>query len=499
MSRKPLRPLALSAAMLLTSALAAQSSIDAIHYKLELELLFNTRSIVGTQTATFASLVNGLKTLELDLDSSLTVNAVKDTSNNPLSYTRPTDKIVITLPKTYNVNEQFTVVVDYSGTPVKSSWGGGMVFTTSGGSPVCWTLSEPWDARMWWPGKDELDDKSTFEMWITHPDTMLAASNGLLQGIDTLSGNRHRSRWETKYPTIPYLISIAVGNYRKRVDTYTHMGANMPVEFYVYPASWTSWQSGMNAIVPMLTAFSDKFGQYPFVNEKYGLAQFTWGGGMEHQTITSQYSAAEWLSAHELGHQWWGDMITCGTWHDIWLNEGFATFCEALWEELKPGGSMALYHSYMAGRKPYRVDGTVYVYNPVSTSQIFSSTNVYRKGGWVVHMLRHTLGEKLFWQALADYRKAFTGKSATTADFVASVSQTVGRDMSWFFGPVGDEEPARPPTTTPGRRCRAVANTSCSCSSTSRRATPTAPSFTMPVDVRVTTEQRHGDARRLER
>lgn len=423
----------LLAGLLAPSLLQAQQSTDALHYKLEIELLFATSSIQGTQTATLKSLVSGLRTLELDLHSGLTVTKVTDDQSNPLSFSRPTDKIVIQLARAYAANEQFTVVVDYGGTPPASSSWGGMVFTTHQGSPICWTLSQPWDAKLWWPGKDQLGDKSTFEMWVTHPDTMSAASNGKLMGVDTLSGNRQRTRWSETYPIVPYLVSLAVTNYRRRTDTYSHMGASMPVEFYVFPESWNSWQSGMNALVPMLKAFSNVFGQYPFVKEKYGLAQFTWGGGMEHQTITSQYNADEWLSAHELGHQWWGDAITCATWHDIWLNEGFATFCEALWEELKPGGSMSAYHSYMNGRKPYRVDGTVYVYNPTNVNTIFSSTNVYRKGGWVVHMLRRTLGETLFWQALRDYRTKYEGDSATTADFQASVEKTVGRDMKWFF------------------------------------------------------------------
>ena len=415
-----------------TSALRTQAPVDAIHYKLEIELLFTTKSIQGTQHATFKSLQNGLTTVDLDLYRTYAVPSVKIGTTN-LSFTRPTDLIRITLDRTYNLNEQFTIDITYSGTPPTSSGFGGMVFTTHSGSPMCWTLSEPWDAKLWWPGRDTLGDKSTFEMWITHPDTMLAASNGLLQGTDTLSGNRLRSRWKENYPIVPYLASLAVTNFKKRVDTYTGMGANMPVEFYVFPEYWNSWQNSMNAIVPMIDAFSKAFGQFPFVKEKYGIAQFTWGGGMEHQTITSQSSVSEWLSAHELGHSWWGDAITCKTWHDIWLNEGFATFCEGLWAERKPGGSMAAYHSTMRGNKPRRVDGTVYVYNPTSVNTIFSSTNVYNKGGWVVHMLRGALGETMFWQVLADYRKAFEGGSADTKDFEASLSKTVGKDMSWFI------------------------------------------------------------------
>ncbi len=432
MSTRPLLR-ALLACTVLAAAISAQTSIDAIHYKLELEILFNSKTIAGTQTASFKSLKQGLKTLELDLHSNLKVLKVSDDKLNPLSFTRPKDKILISLGKAMALNEQFTVVVKYAGKPGRSSSFGGFSFSSHRGYPLAWTLSEPWDAKLWWPGKDQLGDKATFEMHIIHPDTMSAASNGKLMGIDKLPGKRLRTRWSTSYPMIPYLASLAVTNYKRRTDYYKHMGANMPVEFFVFPESFNSWKRGMDAIVPMLTAFSNAFGQYPFVKEKYGLAQFNWGGGMEHQTISSQYSASEWLSAHELGHQWWGDAITCATWHDIWLNEGFATFCEALWQERKPGGSMAAYHSYMRRRKPYRVDGTVYVYRPTSVSQIFSSTNVYRKGGWAVHMLRHVLGEKLFWQALRDYRKTYEGKSATTAQFQKSVEKSAGRDMGWFF------------------------------------------------------------------
>ncbi len=414
------------------SYVAAQAPVDAIHYKLEIELLFSTKSIQGTQHATFKALTSGLKTLDLDLNSGLKVTSVK-LGTKTLKFTRPTNIIRVTLDRSYNKNEQFTLDIAYGGRPPRSSSFGGMVFTSHSGSAMCWTLSEPWDARLWWPGRDTLGDKSTFEMWITHPNSMTAASNGILQGIDKLSNNRLRTRWKTNYPMIPYLASLAVTNYRKRIDTYKYLGANMPVEFYVFPEYWNSWKNGMNAIVPMLEAFSKVFGQYPFVKEKYGIAQFTWGGGMEHQTITSQSSVAEWLSAHELGHSWWGDAITCKTWHDIWLNEGFATFSEAVWAEKKPGGSMASYLSYMRRRKPYRVSGTVYVYNPNSVGSIFSSTNVYRKGGWVVHMLRGVLGDKLFWKVLADYRKAYEGSSANTMDFQNSLSKTVGKDMSWFI------------------------------------------------------------------
>jgi len=423
---------ALAGLLSFPSRAVAQATVDAQHYRLEIEVHFDTKTISGTNTATFKSLVDKLTVLDLDLTSSLKVSAVT-MGAKPVSFTRPTDKIRITLDRAYAKNEVFTVAVTYSGTPPRSTSFGGFVFTSHSGAQMAWTLSEPWDAKTWWPGLDVLGDKSTFEIWITHPAGMTAASNGTLQGIDTLSGNRVRARWKVSYPIVPYLVSLAVTNYQKRVDTYTHLGAKMPVEFYVFPENFNSWTSGMNRVVPMLSGFSDVYGQYPFVKEKYGIAQFTWGGGMEHQTITSQSSIAEWLTAHEMSHQWWGDAVTCATWHDIWLNEGFATFSEAIWEEVKPGGSMARYHNRIRQRRPSRVSGTVYVTNTKSSGSVFSSNYVYNKGAWVLHQLRHVLGDKLFFQCLADYRSTYEGGSATTDDLRRSCEKTTGRDLEWFF------------------------------------------------------------------
>lgn len=427
-----MRFLSCAGSVLLASGLAAQSP-DAIHYKLELELLFASGTIQGSNTATFASQSPGLSTLSLDLDSALAVSAV-EMNGAPVAFTRPADRIDIALDQPYGPGQLFTVKVSYGGTPPAPSGFGGLRFvTTSGGRPAAWTLSEPWDARTWWPGKDQLGDKATFELWITHPATMQCASNGLLEGTDALSGNRTRSRWRTYYPMTAYLASFVVTEFSRRTDLYTGFGASMPVEFFVFPESFASWGTGMDRVVPMLHAFSTAYGQYPFVNEKYGVAQFTWSGGMEHQTISSQSSISESLTAHELAHQWWGDMITCATWSDIWLNEGFATFSEALWYERKAGGTLANYLSAMVSRKPSTTQGTVYVYNPTSTANIFNSTNVYRKGAWVLHMLRGVLGDGPFFQALLDYRAAYEGGSATTAGFRAVVEQSSGRELGWFF------------------------------------------------------------------
>jgi len=211
----------------------------------------------------------------------------------------------------------------------------------------------------------------------------------------------------------------------------------MPVEFNVYPASDTAGNRAILDLLPsMLAAYQPIYGLYPWVNEKYGVYQFPFSGGMEHQTNTGQGVFDEYVTAHELGHQWWGDNVTCRTWNDIWLNEGFATYTEALWSERKPGsaGLPALF-SAMASRKPNNsaIGGTVYCDDVTNLNRIFDGNLTYNKGAWVLHMVRKVLGDATFFNCLAVYRATFERGAATTDDFIAVCESVSGRDLHWFF------------------------------------------------------------------
>ncbi len=414
---------------------AQSSAFDVLHYKLDIKVDPSTRTLSGTNTMTAKSLVSSLKTVYLDLLSNMTVSSVK-MGGKAVAFSRPTNRIRITLDKTYNKGQTFTLTVAYRGTPRNSGWGS-FGFNYHHGQPIVWSLSEPWFAKNWWPCKDQLGDKSTAEIWLTVPSTLYGVSNGKLMGVDTVGTGWKRFRWQVHYPIIPYLVSLAVSNYRVRTDTFTWKGKKMPLNFYVYPEEWNYVQSYLNRFPEIMRAFCGAYGEYPWMTgviEKAGIARFPWGGGMEHQTVASQSGYSTWLSAHELSHQWWGDMVTCKTWGDIWLNEGFATFSEALWQERRPGGSMAAYHSYMNHRnRPRTLSGTVYCYNSSSMSAIFSGTNSYDKGSWVLHQLRGVLGDALFFKCLAEYRKTFFGDSATTEDFRNVCERVTGRGLKWFF------------------------------------------------------------------
>ncbi|MBP7937433.1 MAG: Ig-like domain-containing protein [Phycisphaerae bacterium] len=415
-----------------------QTDTDITHVFLDLELKPTQYQLIGTATLTVTSQSDGLSEFTLDLRSGMTVDVVS-LNGTVASFTRPADQILIALDRPYASGEQFQVAVTYHGTPDTDGFGAfGFDSHGSPSTPVVWTLSEPYYASTWWPCKEahvNIDDKFTLDMWVTVPSNLTVASNGLLQGTDTLDGSRKRYRWHEGYPINVYLVSMTATNYTTWTQTYSYEGGSMPIILYAYPESAASVQSQTASVYQMVAVFSSAYGQYPFVNEKYGICQFPWGGGMEHQTITSQGAFAEWLNAHELSHQWWGDAVTCKTWYDIWLNEGLATFSEALWFERKSGGSFAAYKNRMNERRPSSSSwgGTVYCYDISSVGNIFNTNLSYNKGAWVVHMLRHVVGDAAFFDGLAAYRAAYEGGSATTEDFRAVFEKVSGKELGWFF------------------------------------------------------------------
>ncbi|MCP4594351.1 MAG: M1 family metallopeptidase [bacterium] len=429
----------------------ADADTDVIHYLLELEVIpeYSGQTVTdvraeGVCTISAESAAPGLSLFTIDLRDNLTVNSV---SGNVSSWTRVGHTIEVTLDDTYDSGEAFTVVVNYEGYPDSAGFGAFRWWTRSGNLVVA-TLSEPFYAHYWWPCKDALDDKSTMEMRVVVPDSMVVVSNGLEIGTEVVAGGRLRYLWHETYAMIPYLASLAITDYQ-RYDlqyTYDSRGARgtMPVVCYLYPDHWDAgagqplpdYKIGCDELPIMLQTLTGRYGDYPFLQEKYGVVET--GGGlsasMEHQTISSMSAVANYsdIMLHELAHQWWGDEITCETWNDIWLNEGFASYSESVYREFKPGGGASSYWSRQNYRRPSNPDAQVYRTSTSSVGAIFSGNDVYRKGSWVLHMLRHTLGSDAFFAALADYRAAFQHDSATTAEFVGAISASFGHDLTWF-------------------------------------------------------------------
>jgi len=427
----------------------AMDETDVLHNDLTIEITdintsANSCTITGQNRMTIMSTSPSLTTFTFRLRSQFTVTSALINDTIPVNVsTLSTTTRSVTLDRTYGMNEVFTLTIAYTGTTVSAAFGS-IEVRNHAGSPSVFTLSEPYYAYTWWPVKDgdvgvpgDNSDKATLNITVTAPNDYSVAANGLLQKTVSLSGNRRQSYWSSNYPIATYLVSFAATNYNSWTKGYVHSGRTMPVEFFIFPENDTPTNRSMwERVIDMMATFRPLFGEYPFVDEKYGLYNFSFGGGMEHQTMTGQSGFSENLTSHELAHQWWGDALTCKTWSDIWLNEGFATYAECLWEEFKTGTSVpSAYFNAILSRKPGNGGGSVYV-PPAETNnpyRIFSTNLSYYKGAWVLHMLRHLVGDSTFFQILLDYRAAFEGSAPTTDDFTASASATYGQDLTWFI------------------------------------------------------------------
>lgn len=311
---------------------------------------------------------------------------------------------------------------------------------------IGYTMSEPLDARLWMPCFDDPSDKATCGINVRVPAGYLAASNGLLTGVEE-SDSISVFHWKEDSPIATYLMCITASKFSTFSDYYhkvTNPAESLEVKYYMWQADSAGSQynavRAFSKVTEMMRVFSLKFGEFPF--EKYGMAavypfQF---GGMEHQTMTTVHLA--WLGsaaypgyendiAHELAHQWWGDMVTCGTFKDIWLNESFATYAEALWQEGEYGPSA--YNQTMNSFEFFDPSWQSAIYDPEGQGEPLFGSAEYEKGAWVLHMLRSILGDSLFVHTLQNYRFAYFFNSATTAQFSSVVSSTAGSDYSWFF------------------------------------------------------------------
>ncbi len=391
--------------------------------------------IAGKVTSTFTALSN-MTTVTFDLAKSLNVSSVKR-NNQPLTYTQNTsNELVIDLGTSVSAGTSATVEIIYAGNAPQ----GQEAFTrdTHNGTPIIYTLSEPFGSSDWWPCKQDLTDKvDSIDVYITAPTQFISVSNGLEIG-QTINGNSRTTHFKHNYPIPAYLIAIAVTDYIILEEEAGTAPNTFPIINYIYPESLNFVESQLEATLPIMNLYESLFQTYPYATEKYGHAQFGWGGGMEHTTVSFMGGFSRGLIAHELAHQWFGDKVTCGTWQDIWLSEGFAVYLSGLVIEDQDGESA--YRSYKQSEIDYITyypSGAVYL-TPVeaqNSDRIFSSRLTYSKGGMVVNMLRLKLGTEAFLIGLNNYLNdpALAYKTALTPQLQAHLEAASGMDLTEFF------------------------------------------------------------------
>lgn len=391
------------------------------------------RAITGRVTLHFTA-TQDLETVALDLSDTLNVDSILY-HGGPIAFDHvPGDILLAHLPAPLSAGASDSLMIAYHGTPPQDGFGS-FVRAEHNGSPIIWTLSEPYGAKDWWPCKQDLNDKlDSIDAFVTVPFGNRVAGNGVLTREDTVNGDL-QVHWRHRHPIAYYLVALAVTDYAAYADTVVLSGGPMPILNYVFPEDLADAQAGTPATVDEILFYSGLFGEYPFSDEKYGHAQFGWGGGMEHQTMTFCVNYGFELLAHELAHQWFGDKVTCGSWEDIWLNEGFATYlsdlCYAQFRPLEfPGVNAARIANVTS-----LPGGSLRCADTTDLNVLFSGRLSYNKGAQVLHMLRWVLGDSAFFAGCRNYLDDpdLAYRSARTTDLKAHLESAGGLDLTQFF------------------------------------------------------------------
>ncbi|MCX7551441.1 M1 family aminopeptidase [Xanthomarina sp. F2636L] len=415
---------------------------DVTYHRLELNVDPSQAFISGDVTTYFEAKEN-LSEVTFELTQNMVVSEVLQ-RGNPLSFVQNSeDEVVIALNQVQNVGVLDSLTISYSGNPVSSGFGS-FEQNTHNGDPIIWTLSEPYGAKGWWPCKQDLIDKiDSIDIYITTPvnnpsnEEYVAVANGLEQS-QTIIGTNKTTHFKHQYPIPAYLVAIAVTNYSVYSHTVENNGNPFEIVNYVYPENLASAQASTPVTVDIMDLFSNLFQEYPYASEKYGHAQFGWGGGMEHTTVSFMGSFGRGLIAHELAHQWFGDKVTCGSWKDIWLNEGFATYLSGLVvENLDGNNSFINWKNSLNNSITSQNGGAVYLTDSdtLNIGRIFSSRLSYNKGAMVTHMLRKKVGDANFFQGMQNYLNDsnLSYGYAKTEDYKQIMETTSGQDLTEFF------------------------------------------------------------------
>ncbi len=411
----------------------ATDNFDIHYYRCDWKLNPEVRYINGAITSHF-TIKTASDSIVFDLASTLTVDSVKYHGNKITFQQLPENALVIKWPATISANQKDSVTIFYQGVPVAYGFGN-FYQGLHRGAYAIWTLSEPYGAAGWWPCKNGLTDKAdSIDITVTIPSAYTISTNGLLKGEDS-AGGQTTSYFKHRYPIATYLVALAITRYAITKDSVQLANRQMPVLMYSFTFDVDYYKPATEQVKQCLVKFSELFGLYPFHQEQYAQTQWGLGGGMEHQT--NSYIVDRWatLVAHELGHQWFGDKVTCGSWADLWLNEGFATFSELVYyEHFYPQGYFALLETYMKS-VTNAPGGSVWVSDTTNFSRLFGGRLTYHKGGMAVHMLRWVLGDSVFYKGVRTYLEdpAVKYGYARTADLKRVLEQVSGKNLNNFF------------------------------------------------------------------
>ena len=425
---------------------SVDTNIDIKYIKLDLFIDPDNNHLSGTATINAKVLATSINQVTLDLKNNMSVQNINSYGAG-VSYNHSNGTISVQLEKNYTQGELVSLDIQYSGTPsIDSLYGSPMHIDTYNGHKVVYTHSEFYMASYWFPCKEDLSDKAdSVEIWVTADSYYKVASNGVLKSETDNGNGTTTTKWSTHYPIANYLMCVTMSDYVIYQNKFDYdVSKSMPMMHFVWNEDLAKQKPVADFTVSLISFFSEKFGLYPFINEKYGQTQAT-GGGMEHQTMTTMYRSAPWshsVTAHELAHQWFGDAVTFKDYHNIWLSEGFASYCDLLQVEKFEGkqnfNKQLDYYANSSAQPEYaakNAKGSIYVEDISTDENIYDPGKTYRKAAWVLHMLRGIVGDDVFFSIMKNYANSPELKynNAVTSDFQKIAEETSGKDLNYFF------------------------------------------------------------------
>src|SRR5271168_1914366 len=423
---------------------ARNRDYDLQHSKISLRFDIENKKVLGDVIHSISILRDGTTRIWFD-SAGLTIESVS-LNKTAAKFETAAERLIVPLPAAANAGEKFDVEIRYQGKPTK-----GLYFILPDKDypdrPIeIWTQGESQDTHYYLPTYDYPNDRLTTETILTVPATWQTVANGkLISTVDAGKGMKTWT-WKENVPSSTYLFTVVAGEFEEVKDSWH----GMPVTYYAPKGRGDRLSINYSRTPQMIELFSKKLGvNYPWEKYAQSMVDDFVAGGMENSSATTNTSsslqhpklAPEFLTgqddliSHELGHQWFGDMVTCKDWGDIWLNEGFATFMEAVWTEAHFGKDQADYERWLAARGWFE-QANLYdkpiVRHDFNDSGEFDG-NAYTKGGWVLYMLRHQLGEDAFYRGLKHYLEVNRGKNVVTADLAKAIEEATHVNVDQFF------------------------------------------------------------------
>ncbi len=418
--------------------LASDRGVDVLSYDIAFSIDPAVVSLEGRTSIRLVATGNDLASVPIDFDDTYAIDSLTRDGRPIVALSRGGGRLVLPLDPPLLRERRATLTIAYHGVPPAFS---ALEFWQHETGYAATTVAEPFDASSFWPCIDDPADRALTTVHITVPNGYVGASAGL-STVKAEPDGRKTWTWRLPEPIPTYLVSLNAARYEILEDVYTSQqsGRTMPLRSFLLPQHVAFNRGRLDSIRNHLDVLSELFGEYPFLSTKYGIVEGAFPGGMEHPTLTSigvkflgdPIRDTSSLFVHELAHQWWGDRVTMRTWDDIWLNEGFATYSEILYREKAFGESPGRLLASEYDDRLY--DGNLAPRVVASATNPFAATgSVYRKGAYVLHMLRRLVGDPVFFDALKTYGDRHAFSNASRQDLRAVFEEKSGLDLKAFF------------------------------------------------------------------